>query len=77
MCSSEGDSEYSEVEDEDEMKMVLIVRNDLKMGKGKVSHLLIYIISTYMSSYQAYMIYKLHYILIFFPVLSLNHLIII
>ena len=51
MCSSEGDSEYSEVEDEDEMKMVLIVRNDLKMGKGKVSHLLIFILSTYMSSF--------------------------
>jgi len=37
VCSSEGDSEYSEVEDEDEMKMVLIVRNDLKMGKGKAA----------------------------------------
>ena len=37
MCSSEGDTEESDVEDEDEMKMVLVVRTDLKMGKGKVS----------------------------------------
>ena len=36
VCSSGDDSEYSEGEDEQDMKMVLVVRNDLKMGKGKV-----------------------------------------
>jgi len=38
VCSS-GDesSEYSEVEDDQDMKLVLVVRNDLKMGKGKAA----------------------------------------
>jgi len=37
VCSSGDDSEYSEGEDEQDMKMVLVVRNDLKMGKGKAA----------------------------------------
>ncbi len=39
VCSSADESEDSEGEEEDgqeEVKMVLVVRNDLKMGKGKV-----------------------------------------
>ncbi len=40
MCSSADESEDSEGEEEEdgqeEVKMVLVVRNDLKMGKGKV-----------------------------------------
>jgi len=35
--SSGEDSEYSDVEDTDDCKMVLVVRNDLKMGKGKAA----------------------------------------
>ena len=34
--SSGEDSEYSDIEDVEDCKMVLVVRNDLKMGKGKV-----------------------------------------
>ena len=34
--SSGEDSEYSDIEDTEDCKMVLVVRNDLKMGKGKV-----------------------------------------
>jgi hypothetical protein len=40
VCSSADESEDSEGEEEEdgqeEVKMVLVVRNDLKMGKGKV-----------------------------------------
>ena len=36
MYSSGEDSEYSDIEDVEDCKMVLVVRNDLKMGKGKV-----------------------------------------
>ena len=36
VCTSGDESEYSGDEDEQNMKMVLVVRNDLKMGKGKV-----------------------------------------
>ena len=38
VCSSEDESDTSLVEDDDEeeVKLVLVVRNDLKMGKGKV-----------------------------------------
>jgi PTH2 family peptidyl-tRNA hydrolase len=35
--SSGEDSEYSDVEDTDDCKMVLVVRTDLKMGKGKAA----------------------------------------
>jgi len=35
--SSGEDSEYSDIEDTEECKMVLVVRNDLKMGKGKAA----------------------------------------
>eukprot|EP00088_Acartia_fossae_P046794 TRINITY_DN5064_c0_g1_i1.p1 TRINITY_DN5064_c0_g1~~TRINITY_DN5064_c0_g1_i1.p1 ORF type:complete len:180 (-),score=26.38 TRINITY_DN5064_c0_g1_i1:164-703(-) len=35
--SSGEDSEYSDVEDTEDCKMVLVVRNDLKMGKGKAA----------------------------------------
>eukprot|EP00088_Acartia_fossae_P046801 TRINITY_DN5064_c0_g2_i2.p1 TRINITY_DN5064_c0_g2~~TRINITY_DN5064_c0_g2_i2.p1 ORF type:complete len:180 (-),score=13.60 TRINITY_DN5064_c0_g2_i2:432-971(-) len=37
VCSSGDESEYSEVEDLQDTKMVLVVRNDLKMGKGKAA----------------------------------------
>jgi len=35
--SSGEDSEYSDIEDVEDCKMVLVVRNDLKMGKGKAA----------------------------------------
>jgi PTH2 family peptidyl-tRNA hydrolase len=38
VCSSEDDdSDYSDVDMSKEMKMVLVVRQDLKMGKGKAA----------------------------------------
>jgi len=37
VCSSGDDSEYSDVSDDEDMKMVLVVRSDLKMGKGKAA----------------------------------------
>jgi hypothetical protein len=44
VCSSADESEDSEGEEEEdgqeEVKMVLVVRNDLKMGKGKVGRYL-------------------------------------
>jgi len=38
VCSSGDESgDYSDVSDDQDMKMVLVVRNDLKMGKGKAA----------------------------------------
>jgi len=37
VCTSGSESECSDVEDDEETKMVLVVRNDLKMGKGKAA----------------------------------------
>ena len=37
MCSSGDESDYSEVSDEEDLKLVLVVRQDLKMGKGKAA----------------------------------------
>ena len=36
VCSSGDESDYSDVSDEEDLKLVLVVRQDLKMGKGKV-----------------------------------------
>ena len=37
VCSSGDESENSDVSDEEDTKMVLVVRQDLKMGKGKAA----------------------------------------
>lgn len=37
VCSSGDESEYSDVSDDEDTKMVLVVRQDLKMGKGKAA----------------------------------------
>ena len=37
VCSSGDESEYSDVSDEEDLKLVLVVRQDLKMGKGKAA----------------------------------------
>ena len=37
MCSSGDESDYSDVSDEEDLKLVLVVRQDLKMGKGKAA----------------------------------------
>lgn len=37
VCTSGDESEYSDVDDEEDTKMVLVVRNDLKMTKGKAA----------------------------------------
>jgi hypothetical protein len=41
--SEDSDDSGSEEEGLEEIKMVLVVRNDLKMGKGKVNNLSLYI----------------------------------
>ena len=37
VCSSGDDSEYSDISDDEDTKLVLVVRQDLKMGKGKAA----------------------------------------
>ena len=37
VCSSGDESEYSDVSDCEDVKLVLVVRQDLKMGKGKAA----------------------------------------
>ena len=37
VCSSGDESDYSSVSDEEDLKLVLVVRQDLKMGKGKAA----------------------------------------
>ena len=37
VCSSGDESDYSDVSDEEDLKLVLVVRQDLKMGKGKAA----------------------------------------
>ena len=37
VCSSGDESEYSDVSDDEDTKLVLVVRQDLKMGKGKAA----------------------------------------
>ena len=37
VCSSGDESDYTDVSDDEDTKMVLVVRQDLKMGKGKAA----------------------------------------
>ena len=37
VCTSGDESEYSDIEDDEDTKLVLVVRQDLKMGKGKAA----------------------------------------
>ena len=37
VCSSGDESDYSDIEDDEDTKLVLVVRQDLKMGKGKAA----------------------------------------
>ena len=37
VCTSGDESDYSDIEDDEDTKLVLVVRQDLKMGKGKAA----------------------------------------